>query len=186
MHDAFGQNKMGAERIRRPKHDGIPIRGFPGNQRLRMAGAIEQEIGAEIFRDVVGDGFDPVDHGIGDAVCKSGQRHRQRIDDLLLRIPFCNDAIGYLPIRRNQRTAGRRADRLVVERDGKAIRRLGHAGMGVKAPAARRARRTPHRLLRIVRGFSGQIIERFAHPGFSASIHQCSLMGQEYDKAARK
>ncbi len=133
------------------------------------ARAIEQEIGPEIFRDIVDNGFDPVDHGIDDAVCQSGQRHRQRIDGLLLPIPFCNDAIGNLPVRRSQGTAGRRSDRLVVERDDKAIRGFDHAGTGVKALAARRARRTPHRLLRIERRFSGHFIEQFAHLSFSAA-----------------
>jgi hypothetical protein len=38
--------------------------------------------------------------------------------------------------------------------------------MSVKAVAARRARRTPHRLLRIERRFSGYFIEQFAHLRF--------------------
>ena len=37
------------------------MRGFARHQRLGMAGAIEQQIGAEIFGDVVGDGIDAVD-----------------------------------------------------------------------------------------------------------------------------
>jgi len=32
------------------------MRGLPRYQRLGMAGAIEQQIGTEIFRDIVGDG----------------------------------------------------------------------------------------------------------------------------------
>jgi hypothetical protein len=70
------------------------MRGFPRDQRLGMAGAIEQQVGSEIFRHVVGNGFDAVDHRIDDAVRKPRQRHRHGIDDLLLRIPFCNDRVG--------------------------------------------------------------------------------------------
>jgi len=60
MHDAFGQNEMGAERIHRPEHDWVPMRGFPRHQRLRMAGAIKQQIRAKIFCGVVGDRVDAV------------------------------------------------------------------------------------------------------------------------------
>jgi hypothetical protein len=58
--------------------------------------------------------------------------------------------------------------------------------MGVKALAARDARRTPHRLLRVERRFSGHFIEQFAHLRLRPPIRQCLLMGREYDKAARK
>ena len=87
MHDAFGQNEMRAELIGGPEHDRIPVRGFPFDQRLGVAGAVEQEIGLEIFRHVVGDSLDPVDDGVDDAVGKTRQRHGQGIDDFLLRFP---------------------------------------------------------------------------------------------------
>ncbi len=80
MHDAFGENKMGAERFGRPEQRRIPKCCFPRDQRVGMPGAIEQQIGLKIFREILFDGFDPVDHGIDDAVGKSRHRHGQGID----------------------------------------------------------------------------------------------------------
>ncbi len=135
-----------------------------------MAGAIEQQIGAEILCDVVGDGLDPVDHGIDDAVGEPRHRHRQGIDEFRLGLPFRRDDIGNLPGRRRQRAAGRRADRLVVQRDRKPARPLDDTGLGVKPLAARSARRAPHRLLRIEPGLPGHFIEQFAHAVFGLCL----------------
>jgi len=163
MHDPFGENKMGAERICRPKQHGIPKGCFPCNQRLRMTGAIEQKIGPKIFRNVLCDCFDPVDHGIDDAVREPGHRHRHGIDDLFLRLPFCSNGVGDLPGRCDQSTRRGRADRLVIEGNGKATGRFDDAGMGVEALPTRPPRRAPHRLLRIKRRFSRHFIEQFTH-----------------------
>ena len=76
-----------------------------------------------------------------------------------MRIPFRRDRLGDLADRRDDMAAGWRADRLAVERDGKAAIRLGDAGAGVEPLALRHARRAPHRLLRIERRLSGNFIE---------------------------
>ena len=124
-----------------------------------MAGAIEQQIGAEIFRDVVGDGIDPIDHRLADAVGKARQRHGQGIDGLDLRIPFRGDRFRDHTVRGNDLAAGRRADRLAVERDGKTAVRLGGAGRGIESLALWHAGRAPHRLFRIERRLSGDFVE---------------------------
>ena len=134
------------------------MRGLLRHQRLGMAGAIEQQIGAEIFRDIVGDGLDAI-VDLGDAVGKARQRHRQGIDGLALRIPFRRDGLGNFAGGRNDVASGRRADRLAVERDGKTTLRLGDTGRGIKSLALGNARRAPHRLLRIERRLSGDFIE---------------------------
>ena len=108
MHDAFGENEMRAQRIGRPEQQRVPMRGLPRHQRLRMAGAIEQQIGLEIFRHVLGHGLDPVDHRIDDAVGKPRHRHGQGIDELLLRLPFRRDRVGDLPDRHHH-LRGRKA-----------------------------------------------------------------------------
>ena len=61
---------MRAKPIRRPEQHRVPQRRFPGRQRLGMAGAIEQQIGTEIFGGVLGHGIDPVDYGLADAFAK--------------------------------------------------------------------------------------------------------------------
>ena len=114
---------MGPEFVRGPGQHRVPMRGFARDQRLGMAGAIEQQIRAEIFCDIVGHGIDAVGD-LGDAVGKARQRHGQGIDGLALRIPFGGDRFRDGADRRDDLAAGRRADRLAVQRDGKpAIRR---------------------------------------------------------------
>ena len=134
------------------------MRGLPRYQRLGMAGAIEQQIGTEIFRDIVGDGFDAIGN-LGDAVGKTRQWHRQGIDGFNLCIPFRGDRLGNFTAGRNDLAPRRRADRLTVKRDGKPALRLGDAGAGIKPLALGSARRAPHRLLRIERRMSGDFIE---------------------------
>ena len=60
---------------------------------------------------------------------------------------------------RNDMAAGRRADRLAVERDGKTAIRLGDAGAGIKSLALWHAGRAPHRLFRIERRLAGDFVE---------------------------
>ena len=152
------------------------MRGLPRHQRLGMAGAIEQQIGLEIFRDIVGDGIDPVDHGIDDAVGKPRQRHGQGIDDLLLRIPFRAMASAIsLAGATTWRPEGVRIG-LPSSVTAKPSVRLGDAGVRVKALALRHARGAPHRLLRIERRLSGDFVEQFTHAvfGFRLSVLICA------------
>lgn len=129
------------------------MRGFLGDQRLGMAGAIEQQIGAEIFCNIVRNRVDPIGYRLDDAVGKARQRHGQGIDHLALRIPFGCDRLRNLARGRHHLAAGRRADRLAIERDRKAAISLGHAGRGINALALRPTRRAAHSLLRIERDF---------------------------------
>ena len=124
-----------------------------------MAGAIEQQIRAEIVRDVFRDGVDPIDHRLHDAVGKPRQRHGQGIDALALRIPFHGDRFRDRGVRDNDRAAGRRTDRFAVERDGKTAVHFGDAGHDVKSLAPWHAGRAPHRLLGIERRLAGDFVE---------------------------
>ena len=149
---------MGAEFVRGPGQHRVPMRGFARDQRLGMAGAIEQQIRAEIFCDILGHGIDAV-ADLGDAVGKARQRHGQGIDGLALRIPFGGDRFRDGADRRHDMAAGGRADRLAVQRDGKPAIGRGRAGLLVEALALGRARGASHRLLRIERRMSGDFIE---------------------------
>ena len=149
---------MSPEFVSGPGQHRVPMRGFARDQRLGMAGAVEQQIGAEIFGDVLGHGIDAIGD-LGDAVGKARQRHGQGIDGLALRIPFRGDRFRDGIGRRDDLTAGGRADRLAVQRDGKAATRRGDAGFLVEPLALRHARRASHRLLRIERRMSGDFIE---------------------------
>ena len=60
---------------------------------------------------------------------------------------------------RDHMAAGRRADRLAVERDGKTAIGFRDAGFLVEPLAPRGARGTAHRLLRIERRMSGDFVE---------------------------
>ncbi len=161
------------------------MRGLARDQRLGMAGAIEQQIGLEVFRHVLGDCVDPVDHGVNDTVGKPGHRHRQGIDELFLRLPLGDDGASDLLARYDQLAAGRRADRLVIQRDGESDRCLGDGDARVKALPPRRAGGAPHRLLRIERGFSRRFFEQFTHALFGFGLSAISR-AQEYDKKRRK
>ena len=97
----------------------VPMRGFPRDQRLGMAGAIEQQIGAEIFRDVVGDGIDAIDHASTTLLAK---RVSGMVRGLMVSLCAFHSAAIASAIsagRRDDLAAGRRADRLAVQRDGK-------------------------------------------------------------------
>ncbi len=150
-----------------------------------MAGAIEQQIGLEIFRHVFRDGVDPVDHGVDHAVGKPRHRHGQGIDELLLRRPLGSDGVGDLPARHDHLAAGRRADRLVIQRNAKSPRRFGDAGARVKALPPRRARRAPNQFLRIERRGSGRFFEQFTHALFGFGWSAISR-APEYDKIERQ
>ncbi len=134
------------------------MRGLLGHQPLRMAGAVEQQVRAEIFRGVLGHGINVVTD-FGDAVGKARQRHGQGIDGLGLRLPFRRDRLGDPAAGRYDMAPGRRADRLAVERDGKAAVGFGRACGLVKAPALWGTRGAPDRLLRIERRLAGDFIE---------------------------
>ena len=84
------------------------MRGFPGDQRFGMAGAIEQQIGAEIFCDVVGDRIDAIDDPSPTLLAKRVSGMVRGSDGLALRIPFRRDGVRD-PARRAQRHGGRRA-----------------------------------------------------------------------------
>ncbi len=134
------------------------MRGLPRHQRLGMAGAIEQQIGAEKFAGIVRHRIGAV-ADFGDAVGKARQRHGQGIDGLALRLPFRRDGLGDPAVGRDDMTPGRRADRLAVERDGKAALGLGKARGLVKALALRGPRAAPDRLFRIEPRLSGDLVE---------------------------
>ena len=89
------------------------MRGFARDQRLGMAGAIEQQIRAEVFCDILGHRIDAV-ADLGDAIGKARQRHGQGIDGLALRIPFRRNGLCDPARRRHDVAAGGRADRLAV------------------------------------------------------------------------
>ena len=134
------------------------MRSLPRDQRLGMAGTIEQQIGAEIFCDIVGHGLDAFAY-LGDAVGKARQRHGQGIDGLALRVPFRRDGFRDPARRGDHMAAGRRADRPAVERDSKTAIGFRDAGFLVEPLAPRGARGTAHRLLRIERRMSGDFVE---------------------------
>ena len=120
------------------------MRGLPRDQRLGMAGAIEQQIGAEIFRDIVGDGFDAIDDA--STTLLANRVNGMVRGSMVSTCAFHSAAIASAISRLGATTwrPRRRADRLAVKRDGKAALRLGDAGAGIKALAlgTRVARRT--------------------------------------------
>ena len=142
-----------------PEHHRIPQFSLARDQRFRMRGAVKQQIRAEIFCEILGDGVDPVDHRLADGVGESGQRHRQGIDDLALRIPFRDDAVGDIAGRRHQRPPGGRPHLLAVELNSKAVSRLGDVSLLVETLALWPARGAPDRFLRIERRLPGHFVE---------------------------
>ena len=143
--------------------------GLVRHQPLGMAGAIEQQVGGEIFGDVVLHRFRLIDDALHDAVGKTRQRHGQRLDELTLRAPFRRDHLGQCARRHNDRAAGRRLDRLTVERDGVTAVGLADAGVSIKPLALNRAGRAPRRFHRVGFGLARDVVEQFAH-GHSALV----------------
>ncbi len=135
-----------------------------------MAGAIEQEIGVEIFRDVVAYQRHAIDHGLDDAVGEARQRHGQGIDGVRLRAPFLCDGLGDCANRHGDGAARGGLDRLAVQRDVKSACRLGDAGLLVEALAFGYARLAPHRLLRIERRLAGHLVKQVTHAKLLLSV----------------
>src|SRR5215475_8514059 len=111
--------------------------GLARDQRLWMTSAIEQEIGGEISRDVISHRLRSIHDGIDNAVGKSGHRHAQGIDRLLLCRPFASNHIRDL-VRRDGDNASRGcSDWLAVKPDGKSAVCLDDVNNGIKALALR-------------------------------------------------
>jgi hypothetical protein len=157
---------MSAERVGRPEQHGIPMRGLARHQALGMAGAVEQEIRLEIFCKIVGNELDAIDHAFDHAVGEPRQRHGHGIEHLLLEGPFRGDSFGKRFCGDHHLAAGRRADRLAVERDGKAALGVRDPRLRIEALALGCAGGGPHRLLRILRGLPRDVVKQFPHPGF--------------------
>ena len=163
MDDALGQHEVRAKILGGPEQHRIPRLRLARHQFLRMAGAVEQQIGAEVFGDVVTHRGDVVADRVDDAVGEPRQWHRRRIDGVLLRFPFRNDRFCDAALGRGQRLARRRAHSLVVERNGKAVRCLAETGARVEALALRPARRLAHRLFRIQPALPVDFVKQFTH-----------------------
>ncbi len=94
MREADGGDKARAERLARPGEYGVERLGLQLNERVWRLGAVADEIGGGVFRDLglrlrrrVGDA---VDRRIGEA----GRWHRLRLDRLALPNPFGGDQFG--------------------------------------------------------------------------------------------
>ena len=106
--------------VARPCEHRIPVPRLPRDQTRRRVGAIEQQIGAEIFRDLLRHRRRRIGDRVDDRVGEPRQRHRGRIDHVALRVPFRRDRFGERARRRGQRAARRRSHRLAVEQDREA------------------------------------------------------------------
>jgi len=80
--------------------------------------AVTDKIGGEIFCHLLHDRSRTLAHAIDDRIGQSRQRHLGRIDHVALLVPFCGNRFRQGEHRRRQKTARRRAHRLVVEPDG--------------------------------------------------------------------
>ena len=83
---------------------------------VRPGGAIEQQVGAEVFLDLGRDRCGRRRNAVDDRVGEPGERHRRRVDLVLLRVPFRGQRLRQLAHRRGQQgaapacaPAGRRA-----------------------------------------------------------------------------
>ena len=93
VHDALRQHEARAEPFARPGQHRVPGLRLLLDQAGGRFGAIEQQISAKIFCDLVCDRLrrfaDRVDHRIGEP----RERHARRIDHVGLRIPFRGDGL---------------------------------------------------------------------------------------------
>ena len=131
-------------------------------QPLRRSGAIEQQIGREIFLDFGRDRAGRIGHAVDDRIGQPRQRHLRRIDHLPLRLPFRGNRLRKRQRRRGEQPARRRAHRLVVERSPHSRRRPPAAvAMRIETPPQRRPRAAARRRHRIVGVWDG--LEQIAH-----------------------
>ena len=97
----------------------------PGShQPFRAGGAIEQQVGAEIFFDLGRDRLRLRRDAVDDRVGEPGQRHARRDRSCRAARPIRRRAPRQRARRRGQRSPRRRAHRPAVEQDRKAVRRL--------------------------------------------------------------
>ena len=124
-HHALAQHEARAERVARPGDQRVPMLRLALDQPVRAAGAIADQIGAEELGDLglhrVGRIGDAVDDGIGEP----RERHRRRIDELALRLPFVRQRLRQRLRGRRQRPARRRPHRPAVEQHGVSAGLLG-------------------------------------------------------------
>ena len=92
-HHAFAEHEARAERLARPGEHRVPVLRLLGDEPLRRVGAIADEIGAEIFRDFLGDRLGVRRDAVDDRVGKPRERHGGGIDALALRVPFGGDRL---------------------------------------------------------------------------------------------
>ena len=137
-----------APRSRAPSRGSGPRPRPERHEALGIAGAVGQEVGARVGREVVHHRLaarrDPVDGGVGEP----RQRHGGGVDDRDLRRPFGRHGLGERARRQGEGIAGRRVRRAAVEGQPEAVAVRGEAGLPVEpfrqgglARAARRAGR---------------------------------------------
>ena len=139
-----------AERLRRPAQNRIEGVRLARNQRVRLLGAVAEEVGAGVAQNV-GPRFG---HRVRDAVDRRveepRQRHVGRIDCLALPLPFGRHFEHERPARRGERIAARRPRSAAVEQKRVPAIRFAHFDRLVEATDRRGPHvrlRGPHRVL---------------------------------------
>ncbi len=167
-HHAFAQHEPRTERFARPGDDRIPMLRLRAHQTFRRAGAIADEIGAEIFRDLVDDGLRLRRNAVDDRIGKARERHGGRIDALTLRVPFGGDRLPQCPHGGRKHACRRRFHGAAIEQKGKR-RALADGGCLIEPLAQARTHVAPRRLHRIERLGAEQVFKDIAHEkGLSA------------------
>ena len=115
MHDAFGQHKSRAELLARPIDNRVPMLLLACDQTGRRRGAIEQQVGAQVFFNLGRDRLRRGRNAVDDRVGEPGERHHRRVDPVLLRVPFDGQSLGQHPRRRGQVPPRGRPHRPAVE-----------------------------------------------------------------------
>ncbi|MNS58803.1 hypothetical protein D3C72_917360 [compost metagenome] len=120
MHDAFNENEARAEHIGRPVQHGIPMVRLSRNQRFRVTGAVTKKIGRRKPEDILENRLGVVGDAIDGGIHMARYRHDHRVHHLLLGIPLIAKQFSQRVRRDGQRLLGGRAQRLAIEKDGKA------------------------------------------------------------------
>jgi signal transduction histidine kinase len=166
---AFTQDEARPKGIARPGEDRIPVLRLLADQAVGIAGAIADEIRAEIFRDLLRDRRGIRRDTVDDRIGEPRERHGGGVDALALRLPLGGDRRAERPHRRRQRAAGRRLHGAAVEQH-RVRRPLTRLRGRIESLAQVRAHVAPRRLDGIERLIAEQVFENVAHEeGLSAS-----------------
>ncbi len=180
MHDTLGKYKSRAKRRTCPVDHRIPGLGLPLDQFFGGIGAVAEQIGRGEPQDVLQHRLRVGRHAVDRGIDEPRHRHGDRIDVFLLRRELVGDQLSRGRCRQRQDRLCRRAHRLAIEVDDKA---LGCGSDGDVLVEALRQRRLhlelgPAHRVRIGKIFARlEVVQYIAH-SYSAGAGTCLRIGR--------